>query len=91
MIHDRSLFFDFVIIFDTFVKKIKKNFIFFDYEIVKLFCHILNDDRAMRIHKMFYVFDCQFNFFFQFQINDCFLFVIFDDFLINANDIYVMM
>ena len=64
MIHDRSLLFDFVIIFDTFVKKIEKKFIFFDYEIVRLFCYISNDDRAMRIYKMFYVFYCQFNFIF---------------------------
>ena len=33
----------------------------------------------------------QSHFFFQFQINDCFLFVIFDDFFIDLNDIHVVM
>ena len=89
MINNRWFFINFVVIFDVSIENIKKEFKFSDYDIVRFLCDISSENRFFFIHQMLYVSNCTYNFFsfFQFQQDDCFLFIIFNDFAIDNKSI----
>ena len=75
--------------FNRIVDDIDENFKTKKYDFVRLFC---KKNCLFIINNVFYVKKCFYNFlsFNQFQINDCFLFIIKNDFFIDFNDIEVI-
>ena len=90
--HDRFLFFDFKVIFNTSIGEIEKQLTFFGYGTVRLLCRTSTNGRSLKIHNVLYVLDCQFNllFFAQLQQSGCSLTVTPEGFSIDNNDIHAV-
>ena len=75
--------------FNQIVDDIDENFKTKKYDFVRLFC---KKNRLFTINNVFYIKKCFYNFlsFNQFQINDCFLFIIQNEFFIDFNDIEII-
>ena len=90
--HMTSNFINYVVILDISIENIEEKFKFFDYDIVRFFCDIFNRDRYLFIHQMLYISNCIYNFFFFFQLqqNDCFLFIILNNFTVSNKNIHAL-
>ena len=89
MIENRNVFVFFTSMINRIVDDIDENLKTEKYDVVRLFC---KKNRSLTINNVFYVKKCFYNFlsFNQFQFDDCFLFIIQHEFVIDSNDIEII-
>lgn len=92
MTHDRSSLTDFKATPDTPVEGIEKQLTSPDYETARLLCRTPTGGRALKIHNVLYVPDCQFNLlsFAQLQQSGCPLSITAEGFSIDNNGIHAI-